>query len=153
MSPGGVQAERPSIAADGNLAVVGWVTQTSYLHYRSSAPRSFWIRVSTDQGATWRAPHEVTPLVGRVDYPRLAVRGHEIFAVWTNANTGEIRFATTNDLGATWSKRTVGTTSSTSDGPVRPAGLPTSVSGANVALAVPVIGRSSGPVVDRRNGP
>ena len=136
MSPGVVQAERPSIAADGNLAVVGWVTQTSYLHYRSSAPRSFWIRVSTDQGATWRAPHEVTPLVGRVDYPRLAVQGHEIFAVWTNANTGEIRFATTNDLGATWSKRTVGTTSSTSDGSRAGfAGLPdVGVSGTNVAL-------------------
>src|SRR5256886_5130508 len=136
MSPGRVQAERPSIAADGNLAVVGWVTQTSYLHYRSSAPRSFWIRVSTDQGATWRAPHEVTPLVGRVDYPRLAVQGHEIFAVWTNANTGEIRFATTSDLGATWSKRTVGTTSSTSDGSRAGfAGLPdVGVSGTNVAL-------------------
>jgi hypothetical protein len=136
MSPGVVQAERPSIAADGNLAVVGWVTQTSYLHYRPTARRSFWIRVSTDHGATWRAPHQVTPFDGRVDYPRLAVQGHEIFAVWTNANTGEIRFAITNDLGATWSKRTVGTTSSTSDGSRAGfAGLPdVGVSGTNVAL-------------------
>ncbi|TMK85300.1 MAG: exo-alpha-sialidase [Actinobacteria bacterium] len=96
MSPGDVQAERPSIAADGNLAVVGWVTQTSYLHYSPTARRSFWIRVSTDHGATWRAPHRVSPSNGRVDYPRLAVQGHEIFAVWTNANNGAIRLATTN---------------------------------------------------------
>jgi len=136
MSPHDVQAERSSIAADGNLAVVGWVTQTSYLHYRPTARRSFWIRISTDHGATWRAPHRVSLLRGRVDYPRLAVQGHEIFAVWTDANNGAIRFATTTDLGATWSKRTVGTTSSTSDG-VRQgfAGLPDiGVSGTNVAL-------------------
>jgi len=136
VSPGDVQAERPSIAADGNLAVVAWVTQTSYLHYSPIARRSFWVRASTDHGATWRAPHRVSPFDGRVDYPRLAVQGHQIFAVWTNANTGAIRFATTNDLGATWSKRTVGTTSSTSDG-VREgfAGLPdVGVSGTNVAL-------------------
>jgi hypothetical protein len=136
MSPGDVQAERPSIAAAGNLAVVGWVTQTSYLHYSPIARRSFWIRVSTDHGATWRVPHRVTAFQGRVDYPRLAVQGHEIFAVWTNANTGEIRFATTNDLGATWSKRTVGTTTSVSDGSREGfAGLPdVGVSGTNVAL-------------------
>ena len=136
MSPHDVQAERSSIAADGNLAVVGWVTQTSYLHYRPTARRSFWIRISTDHGATWRAPHRVSLLRGRVDYPRLAVQGHEIFAVWTDANNGAIRFATTTDLGATWSKRTVGTTSSTSDGSRAGfAGLPdVGVSGTNVAL-------------------
>src|SRR6266705_1838808 len=83
-----------------------------------------------------RAPRRVSPFDGRVDYPRLAVQGHEIFAVWTNANNGAIRFATTNDLGATWSKRTVGTTSSTSDGSRAGfAGLPdVGVSGTNVAL-------------------
>ena len=136
MSPRDVQAERPSIAADGNLAVVGWVTQTSYLHYRATSRRSFWIRVSTDRGATWRAPHRVSPRWGRVDYPRLAVQGHAIFAVWTNANGGAIRFARSNDLGATWTMRTVGTTSSRSDGSREGyAGLPDiGVSGTNVAV-------------------
>jgi len=136
VSPGDVQAERPSIAADGNLAVVGWVSQTSYLHYSPIARRSFWIRISTDHGATWRARRRLSAFDGRVDYPRLAVDGHEIFAVWTNANTGAIRFATTKDLGATWSKRTVATTSSVSDGSREGfAGLPDiGVSGTNVAV-------------------
>jgi len=136
VSPGDVQAERPSIAADGNLAVVGWVSQTSYLHYSPIARRSFWIRISTDHGATWRVRRRLSAFDGRVDYPRLAVDGHEIFAVWTNANTGAIRFATTKDLGATWSKRTVATTSSVSDGSREGfAGLPDiGVSGTNVAV-------------------
>jgi hypothetical protein len=136
VSPRGVHAERPSIAADGNIAVAGWVTQTSYLHYNPSARRSFWIRVSTDRGAKWRAPHRLTPLRGRVDYPRLAVQGHELFAVWTNAKNGAIRFATSTNLGTTWTKRTVGATSSTSDGWREGfAGLPdVGVSGTNVAI-------------------
>src|SRR5439155_11642687 len=65
-----------------------------------------------------------------------AVQGHEVFAVWTNANTGAIRLATTTDLGATWMKRTVATTSSVSDGAREGfAGLPdVGVSGTNVAV-------------------
>jgi hypothetical protein len=136
LSPRTVQAERPSLAADGNVAVAGWVTQTSYLHYNPSARRAFWVRVSTDKGGTWRAPHRLTPLAGRVDYPRLAVQGHELFAVWTNASNGAIRLATSSNLGATWTKRTIGTTSSTSDGWRDGfAGLPDiGVSGMNVAV-------------------
>jgi hypothetical protein len=136
LSPRDLQAERPSIAAGGNVAVVGWVTQTSYLHYRPTARRQFWIRVSTDRGGTWRAPHRLTPLGGRVDYPRLAVQGDELFAVWTNANNGAIRFATSTNLGTSWTKRTVGATSSTSDGWREGfAGLPDlGVSGTNVAI-------------------
>jgi hypothetical protein len=136
LSPRAVHAERPSLAADGNVAVAGWVTQTSYLHYNPSARRAFWVRVSTDKGVTWRAPHRLTPLAGRVDYPRLAVQGHELFAVWTNASDGAIRLATSSDLGATWTKRTIGTTSSTSDGWREGyAGLPDiGVSGMNVAI-------------------
>jgi hypothetical protein len=136
LSPRAVQAERPSLAADGNVAVAGWVTQTSYLHYNPGARRAFWVRVSADHGTTWRAPHRLTPLAGRVDYPRLAVQGHELFAVWTNATNGAIRLAMSSNLGATWTKRTIGTTSSTSDGWQEGlAGLPDiGVSGMNVAV-------------------
>lgn len=136
LSPRDVHAERPSIAADGNVAVAGWVTQTSYLHYDPGRRRAFWVRVSTDHGATWRAPHRLTPLAGRVDYPRLAVQGNELFAVWTNASNGAIRLAMSSNLGATWTKRTIGTTSSMSDGWREGfAGLPDiGVSGTNVAV-------------------
>ena len=111
-----VQAERATLAADGNLAVVGWVTQTSYLHEDPSAPRVLQVRVSTDEGAHWRPARAVSPPKGRVDYPRVAVGGGRIYAVWTDAGTGAIRLATSDDRGATWTKRTIGTTTSRSTG-------------------------------------
>jgi hypothetical protein len=73
VSPKKVQAERATLAADGTVAVVGWVTQTSYLHEDPSKPRRFQLRVSVDEGATWRPVHTLTPKNGRVDYPRVAV--------------------------------------------------------------------------------
>jgi hypothetical protein len=116
VSPANVQAERPTLAADGSVAAVGWVTQTSYLHEKPSAPRVLQVRVSTDEGAHWRPVRAVSPPKGRVDYPRLAVGGGRIYAVWTDAGTGAIRLAISNDRGATWKKRTIGTTTSRSTG-------------------------------------
>jgi hypothetical protein len=116
VSPLDAQAERVSLAADGDLVAVGWVTQRSYLHYDPAAPRVFWIRISTDRGRHWRRPHRMSLRRGRVDYPRLAVADGSIFAVWTNADTGEIRLASSSDTGATWTRGTVGTTTSRSDG-------------------------------------
>jgi hypothetical protein len=136
VSPKDVQAERASLAAHGDVVAVGWVTQTSYLHYDPTAPRTFWVRISTDRGRTWRRPHRLSVAGGRVDYPRLAVVGGRIYAVWTNGDTGEIRLAMTSDLGQTWTKGVVGTTTSRSDGAREGyAGLPdVGVSGSNVAV-------------------
>jgi len=136
ISPRGIQSERTSIAADGDLAAVGWVTQKSYLHYDPTAPRVFWVRISTDRGRHWRPRQRVSIASGRVDYPRLAVSDGTIAAVWTNADTGEIRMALTANRGGTWAKGTVGMTTSRSDGPREGyAGLPdVGMSGPNVAV-------------------
>jgi hypothetical protein len=136
VSPRDAQAERVSLAADGDLVAVGWVKQTSYLHYDAAAPRVFWIRISTDRGRTWRSAHRISMSRGRVDYPRIAVSNGSIAAVWTNADTGEIRMAITSDRGGTWMKGTVGMTTSRSDGSrAGYAGLPdVGMSGANVAV-------------------
>jgi hypothetical protein len=136
MSPRDVQAERASIAAEGDLVVVGWVTQTSYLHYDPAAPRVFWIRISTDRGRHWHKPYRMSFPGGRVDYPRLAVAGGAIDAVWTQAETGEIRLAVSSDVGATWTKGTIGMTTSRSDGRGEGyAGLPdVGASGSNIAV-------------------
>ena len=136
VSPQEAQAERVSLAADGDVVAVGWVTQTSYLHYRPAKPRVFWVRVSTDRGRHWRKPHRITARHGRVDYPRLAVTGRTIAAVWTNADSGEIRLAVSRDVGGTWSKGTIGFTTSRSDGPREgSAGLPDiGVSGGDVGI-------------------
>jgi hypothetical protein len=124
MSPTKHQAERAAIAAAGNLVVVGWVTQTRYVHYRASAPRVFWIRVSRNEGDTWGAPIRLSPSGGRVDYPRLAASDRHVYAVWTNANTGSIRLARSADAGRTWLQRTVGTTSMGGQAAAGFAGLP-----------------------------
>jgi hypothetical protein len=136
VSPLDTQAERVSLAADGNLVVVGWVTQRSYLHYDPAAPRVFWIRISTDRGRHWRRPQRMSLRGGRVDYPRLAVAGVSIYAVWTNAETGDVRFAHTSDVGRSWTKGGIGTTTSRSDGSREGyAGLPdVGVSGGNVGV-------------------
>jgi hypothetical protein len=112
VSPRKVQAERATIAADGTRVVVGWVTQTSYLRYRASAPRVFQLRVSRDKGKTWGRVRSLTSASGRVDYPRVAIVGTRIYAVWTDAGSGAVRLARSTDAGTSWTKRTVGRTSS-----------------------------------------
>ncbi len=136
VSPPKLQAERAALGADGSLAAVGWVTQTSYLHYRPSARRIFWLRVSVDGGRTWRPAVQMTVTAGRVDYPRIAVSEGQIYAVWTNAATGEIRLAISANAGATWTKQTVGTSSAHADGSAEGfAALPdVGASGQNVAV-------------------
>ena len=136
VSPTTKQAERATVGAEGSIAAVGWVTQTSYLHYRPSARRIFWVRVSVNHGMTWRPAHQLSVTVGRVDYPRIAVSEGRIYAVWTNAATGEIRLATSTTGGATWTKQTVGTSSTHADGSAEGfAALPdVGASGQNVAV-------------------
>jgi hypothetical protein len=135
VSQGKKQAERASLAADGSLAAVGWVTQTSYLHYRPSARRVFWVRVSSDHGMSWRKPHSLSATFGRVDYPRIAVSEGTIYAAWTNAATGEIRLAVSANAGVTWTKRTIGTSTAHADG------------GAEGFAALPDVGASGQNVV------
>ena len=137
LSPSTVHAERASIAASGSTVIASWVTQTSYRRYKPSAPRVLWVRVSTNNGKTWRRPRRLTSPLGRVDYPRLAVRGGRLFAVWTSADSGEIRVAWSDDLGNHWPKTTIGTTTSTPSGNAEGfAGFPDiGASGDNVAVA------------------
>ena len=137
LSPKGTQAERPSIAAEGGTAIASWVTQRSYLHYRASGPRVLWVRVSTSEGKTWRAPIRLTSIAGRVDYPRVAIADGRLFAVWTNADTGSVRLAYSDDLGKTWTSERVGSTTSLALGANEGyAGLPdVGGSGSNVAVA------------------
>jgi hypothetical protein len=136
VSPLDEHAERVSLAADGDLVAVGWVTQRSYLHYDPAARRVFWVRISTDRGRHWRRAVRMTPPRGRVDYPRLAVSDGTIFAVWTNADDGDIRLARSTDRGATWARATIEQTTSRSDGTREGyAGLPdVGASGGNIAV-------------------
>ena len=130
------QAERATVTASGARVLAGWVTQTSYRRYRPRAPRVFYVRRSVDAGRRWSAPIRLSPKGSRVDYPSVAMTGTSAYAVWTAADTGAIRFATSVDAGAHWSVATIGTTSARPTGTEGFAGYPVvGASGANVAVA------------------
>jgi hypothetical protein len=137
LSPPSVHAERPSIAARGSTVIASWVTQRRYLHYRPSNARVLWVRVSSSEGKRWRAPVRITELSGRVDYPRVAVGDGRLFVTWTNADTGAVRLAWSDDNGATWTRVVVGTSSAHPMGSAEGfAGFPdVGASGTNVAVA------------------
>jgi hypothetical protein len=110
ISRAGTHAVRPSVAASGSHVYVAWVTQTSYLKYRPRAPRRVWIRVGRQQGSSWAAPLALTGAHGRADYPVVAAAGDAVWVVWTAADSGAIRMASSPDAGATWTTVTIGHT-------------------------------------------
>jgi len=128
------QAARPALAASGSDVYVAWVSQTSYLRYRPSAPRVLWIRSSSNEGGSWRAPVALSFVGARVDYPVIAASGAAAWVVWTNADSGLIRMASTIDAGLDWTTTTIGTTTSGQGSSEGYRGLPAiGASGSNVA--------------------
>jgi hypothetical protein len=129
------QAERATVAASGARVLAGWVTQTSYRRYRPRAPRVFYVRRSVDAGRRWSAPIRLSPKRSRVDYPSIAMTGTSAYAVWTAADTGAIRLATSIDAGAHWNTETIGVTSARPAGGEGFAGYPVvAASGTNVVV-------------------
>ncbi len=137
LSPKTAHAERPSIAADGDTVIASYVTQKRYRNYDPGAARAVWVRISVNGGDRWRPRVRLSAGGTRVDYPRVAISGGRLFTVWTVAETGQIRLAWSDDLGATWSKTDVGTTTATPSGVGEGvAGYPDiGARGANVAVA------------------
>jgi hypothetical protein len=131
-----VQAERASIAADGQIAIAGWVTQRSYTRFDGGAPRAFYVRRSSDRGASWSKPIRLSLSSGRVDYPQVAVSDGSAYAVWTNADSGTIRLATSTDGGRNWTTSTIGATTSRPTTGGGFAGYPTvGASGTNLVVS------------------
>jgi hypothetical protein len=127
-------AVRPAIAASGADVYVAWVSQGSYLHYRPSAPRVVWIRASGNEGGSWRAPVALSYVGARADFPVIAASGDSAWVVWTNADSGLIRMASSTDAGAHWTMTTIGTTTSGKGSNEGYHGLPAiGASGPNVA--------------------
>ncbi|MEO8477133.1 MAG: hypothetical protein ABI572_08795 [Actinomycetota bacterium] len=136
VSPAGAHAVRPSIATAGTRVYVAWATQTSYLKYRPKAPRRVWIRVGSQQGGSWSAPVALSGVTTRADYPVVAASGSAVWVVWTAADTGAIRMATSADAGASWTTTTIGTTTSGRASPEGFAGYPAiGASGSNLLAA------------------
>jgi hypothetical protein len=136
ISRAGTHAVRPSVAASGTHVYVAWVTQASYLKYRPRAPRRVWIRVGSQQGSSWASPVALTGADSRVDYPVVAASGDAVWVVWTAADSGAIRMASSPDAGATWTTVTIGHTTAGKGTAEGYAGFPAiGAAGTNVVAA------------------
>lgn len=127
------QAARPAIAASGTDVYVAWVSQSSYLRYRHSDPRVVWIRASGDEGESWGPAIRLSYSRSRADFPVIAASGSSAWVVWTNADSGLIRMASSVNDGLAWTRTTIGTTTSGRGSSEGYRGLPAvGASGANV---------------------
>ena len=118
---GATHVESPSIGTAGQTLVVGWMTQPSY-PMDNADPRRAQVRVSTDNGQTWGATTSLSAGTGRVDYPIVAAAetstdAVNLYAVWTDSDTGNVRIRTRTGGGAWTAAANLGkTTSNAEDG-------------------------------------
>lgn len=99
VSPDGIQAATPQVAVDGegnavsvwrSYGVDGTIIQSSR---------------STDGGASWSTPVQLSVYPGSSDNPQVAVDGEgNVAAVWqqSNGSNGIIRFSRSTDGGVSW---------------------------------------------------
>jgi hypothetical protein len=128
---------RPAVAADGSYVVAAWVTQESYERYDPADPRSVSVRVNPNDGdpAEWADTIRLSKPTGRVDQVDVAVARANVYAVWTDAKGGAVRFARSTDHGATWDVRTIGQAHAVDQGGEGHVGAPSvAASGADVGI-------------------
>ena len=116
LNPTTQHAARVATAAAGSRVYVTWVSQTRITSFLNTAPRVLYVRVNTNHGASasWRTTIRLTSTSGRVDYPTIAASGRDVYLAYTDAVTGKVRLAVSRDYGATWTTRTMGTTTASS---------------------------------------
>ena len=87
----------PQLTASGNNV---------YLTFRSLSPQSAWITMSSNDGATWTAPTNLSGNGNQVGWPLdIAVSGSNAFTIWGSSPTGSVWNAYagfTTDNGASW---------------------------------------------------
>lgn len=125
------------IAASGEHVYVSWFRRTKYFNYNPEGPRRLLFRRNTNHGesASWDVRLALTPKGSRVGLQRIAASGAFVYVAYTNANTGDIRLAISNDLGVTWATSTIGTTSATRGLSGFEGGPSVAAAGSNVAVS------------------
>jgi hypothetical protein len=117
-----------------------------------TGPRVLYVRVNPSSGiGTWRTAIRLTSSSGRAMGPRSAAAGSYAYVAYTDANTGSVKVAVSRDKGATWTTRTLGTTTRGVAGS-RDAGVSVAAYGAQVLVSW--VSSSTGTVKVRasRNG-
>jgi hypothetical protein len=146
INPTTTHAARGAVTASGSRVYAFYVTQTRWIHYSRTAPRVLYLRTNTNYGssASWGAPKRLTSTTGRIDFPAAAASLGNVYVAYTDSVQGNVRVAISHNRGASFTTRTLGTTSwSTSDGK---AGYP-SVAAYGSLVVVSWTSASSGKVV------
>jgi hypothetical protein len=103
-------ADRGALAADGDRLYAAWVTQGSYERFDPGAPRVLFFRANTNAGGpnAWGPVVRLSKKKGRVDAPAIAASGGRVLVAWTDAVSGEVRLALSDDEGTTWTRKVLG---------------------------------------------
>ncbi len=110
ISPVAVNVDRPSLATGvtNNNIYASYVTQTKYA-LDPTKPRQLFIRTFT--GGSWQPAVALSGATGRVDYPVVSASGNNVYAAFTNSDTGKVTLRVSTNAGASFSAaKSVGTT-------------------------------------------
>ena len=93
---GGIGADTPSLVRFGPILAL-FHTFTDGTYYQA------WLTTSTDDGATWSAPTQVTQEAGHVQRLQAVVSGGTVYLFWSRQDTNQKLFYRTSTDLATWS--------------------------------------------------
>jgi hypothetical protein len=119
-------ADRGALAASGDRLYAAWVTQGSYERFDAGAPRVLFFRANTNAGGptAWGPTIRLSKQKGRVDAPSVAAAGDRVFVSWTDAASGDVRLAFSDDAGGTWTRKVIGKAKGSDPGGEGRTGLP-----------------------------
>ncbi|MEX0833156.1 MAG: hypothetical protein WD276_04695 [Actinomycetota bacterium] len=106
-------ADRFSVAASGQYVHAIFATTAGYYYSQCSTdPRPLFYRRNTNYGASasWDPQVSLESASFKVDYPSIYAFGSNVYIIYTNADTGDIRFALSTNDGGTWAIKTIGHT-------------------------------------------
>lgn len=143
-------ADRGALAASGDRLYAAWVTQGSYERFDAAASRVLFVRVNQNAGGpnAWGPTIRLSKQKGRVDAPSVAAAGDRVFVAWTDAVSGDVRIAFSDDAGTTWTRKVIGKAKGSDPGGEGRLGLP-EVAAAGGAVGVTWLATPDGAVKAR----
>lgn len=113
LNPSRQHGSRGSIAASGKFVYATWISTSRWIAYKGSAPRVLYLRRNANHGSAtaWNTTKRLTSLSGRVDYPTVAAAGSNVYVAYTDSGTGTVKIKISRDRAATWSSKSLGSTS------------------------------------------
>jgi hypothetical protein len=110
LNPKAAHGGRASIATGGSRVYVAWASIVN------GRPKVVWMRRSAAYGtAPWPTAIRLSPLDGRVDGPRVAAAGSNVYVAYTDARSGAVLVKSSLDRGATWTTKRLATVARTDE--------------------------------------